>query len=676
MKEGWSVKETGSLTEPKEKMSVDEMAEEGKDGKKLNINIDPDRNALIFISTLNVIVILVIFLKLGLFGSWQMMLEDRMYIQRPPFSDIAIVAIDDESIRNLGPLPWNRTVYADAINYLENASVIGMDLSLFDITEDDWILAASARNSKNIVFASYYSSLDRKDNAFLGSNLITPSYRIMSSNPKTGYSNILKDQDDVVRKIPDIRGGINSFSEQVALNYLKSNFTRPKGDLVVNYGSEPGRYSTVSFSKLNSTSPSFFDGKIVLIGITDESLNQSYLVPVSRGHLMPEVEIHANAIETMITKDYLVVQDDDSIIISMFAIGILSSVIFILIGKRGFLLTLVPLILIPLYCLIFWFIAVYASTQGYLLNLFYLPLAIVFASIGVSSGNYFYEHLKRNEVMNEFGRYVSPDVVNAIFKGEKKVNLSGVEKEVTIMFSDIRGFTALSEKVSAKDLVELLNTYLGALAEIVFENKGTVDKYMGDAIMAVYNSPFNVHDHEGKACLSALQMQEAIKMISRENRKSHPDFPELYMGIGINTGKAIIGNVGSKERVDFTSIGDTVNITSRIEGLTKYYGTPILIGESTYNKIKGRFFTRELDSVLVKGKTRSIKIYELRKEDYDHTWDRALELYRKGNFKEAIPVFEKVGDAPSKVFIERCRELIRMGIKKSEWNGVFEHTVK
>ncbi|MCX6773714.1 MAG: adenylate/guanylate cyclase domain-containing protein, partial [Candidatus Micrarchaeota archaeon] len=651
------------------------MAEEEKERKKLKINIDPNRNALIFISSLNAIVILVIFLKLGLFGSWQMMLEDKMYIQRPPFNDIAIVAIDDESIRALGPLPWNRTVYADAVSFLENSSVVGIDLSLFDTTEDDWVLASSISQSKNVVLSSYYSSLDKRDNALVGSNLIAPSYRIMSSNPKIGYSNIIKDQDDAVRKIPEIKGDINSFSEQVALDYLKANFTRPKGDLFINYGSETGRYSTVSFSKLNSTSPSFFKGKIVLIGITDESLNQNYLVPVSRGHLMPRVEIQANAIETMITEDYLIIQDDDSIIISMLAIAILTSIVFILIGKRGFLLTLVPLVLIPVYCLIFWFIAVYASTQGYIFNLFYPPLAIVFASIGVSSGNYFYENLKRNEVMNEFGRYVSPNVVNAIFKGEKKVNLSGVEKEVTIMFSDIRGFTALSEKVSAKDLVELLNSYLGALAEVVFENKGTVDKYMGDAIMAVYNSPFNVHDHEGKACLSALQMQEAIKMINKENKKAHPDFPELYMGIGINTGKAIIGNIGSKDRVEFTSIGDTVNTTARIESLTKYYGTPVLIGENTYNKIKGRFFTRELDSVLVKGKSRSIKIYELRKEDYDHNWDKALELYRKGDFSKAILVFEKLNDAPSKVFIERSRELIRMGIRKSEWNGVFEHTV-
>jgi adenylate cyclase len=486
----------------------------------------------------------------------------------------------------------------------------------------------------------------------------------------------MEDQDGIVRKIPTVSGEINSFSEQVTLNYLKTDFTRPEGDLVVNYGSEPGRYSTVSFSRLNQTSPSFFEGKIVLIGLTSESFNQSYLVPVSRGHLMPGVEIQANAIETMITKDYLIMQDDDSIIISMFVIAILTSIIFILIGKRGFILTLVPLVLIPLYCFLFWFVAVYASTQGYILNLFYLPLAIVFASIGVSSGNYFYESLKRNEVMNEFGRYVSPDVVNAIFKGEKKVNLSAVEKEVTIMFSDIRGFTALSEKLAAHDLVDLLNSYLGTLAEIIFENKGTVDKYMGDAIMAVYNSPLNVPDHEAKACLSALQMQEAIKLINKENKKSTHDFPELYMGIGINSGKAIIGNVGSKERVDFTSIGDTVNITSRIEGLTKYYGTPIIIGEKTYNKIKGRFFTRELDSVLVKGKTRSIKIYELRKNEYDCRWDDALGLYRKGDFSKAIPIFEKVNDAPSRIFIERCKELIRMGIKKSEWNGVFEHTVK
>jgi adenylate cyclase len=638
--------------------------------------LQKNRNAFIFTGAVIPVILLIILLKVGLFGNWQMMLEDKMYVERPPLDNIVIIAIDDKSLSSLGPFPWNRSVYVDMVNHIGNASVIGFDIGFFNVTDDDWEFS-KALYGKNVVFASEYTSFWHNDSRLYGNGLIYPSYRLLSGNVSVGYANIIRDKDDAVRRIPRVESGINSFSGQVALAFKKSSFAMPSDDLIVNFGGPPGRFRTVSFIDVNGTDPSFFSNKIVLVGATSSTFNDSHVTPTSRGLGMPGVEVHANALETMLIPNaYLMEQSDLSIMLSMVIIAIIMAAIFSMLRSRGTLSSILPFLFIPIYWFIFWFAAVFASWSGYIMNLFYPPLAIVFSSLGIAIGNYFYEGTKRTEVLNEFGRYVSPDVVNAIFKGEKKIELTGVEKEISVIFADIRGFTTLSERLKPPQLVGLLNAYLGRLAMIVFDNDGTVDKYMGDAIMAVYNSPFDVESHEYKACLSALQMQDAIRLMNEENKKTFTGFPDLRMGIGINSGKAIIGNIGSKERVDFTAIGDTVNITSRIEALTKDYGVYVIIGENIYDKVKGRFFIRELDYVRVKGKSRPVRIFELRRDDYDKRWDEALRLYRDGDFRRAKALFRAVGDEASAVFIERCDNLIAMKISKEKWDGVFTYTTK
>jgi adenylate cyclase len=638
--------------------------------------MEKNRNAFIFIGAVIPVILLIILLKVGLFGNWQMLLEDKMYVERPAMDNIIIIAIDDKSLSALGPFPWNRSAYADMVDHIGNASVIGFDIGFFNVTDDDRAFSR-ALYGKNVVFASEYTSFGHNDSRLYGSGLINPSYRLLSGNASVGYANIIRDKDDVVRRIPRIEGGISSFSEQVALAFKKSGFARPTDDLIVNFGGPPGRFRTIPFMDVNGTDPSLFNNKIVLVGATSSTFNDSYVAPTSRGLGMPGVEVHANALETMLIPNaYLMEQSDLSIMLSMVIIAIIMAAIFSMLRSRGPLSSILPFLFIPIYWFIFWFVAVLASWSGYILNLFYPPLAVVFCSLGIAIGNYFYEGTKRKEALSEFGRYVSPDVVSAIFRGEKKIELTGVEKEISVIFADIRGFTALSERLKPPQIVELLNAYLGRLAMIIFDNDGTVDKYMGDAIMAVYNSPFDVESHEYKACLSALQMQDAIRLMNEENKKRFSGFPDLKIGIGINSGKAIVGNIGSKDRVDFTAIGDTVNITSRIEALTKQYGVYIIMGENTYDKVKGRFFIRELDFVRVKGKSRHVRIFELMRDDYDKRWDEALRLYRDGEFRKAKALFKGIGDEASTIFIERCDNLIRMRVGKDKWDGVFTYTTK
>jgi len=253
----------------------------------------------------------------------------------------------------------------------------------------------------------------------------------------------------------------------------------------------------------------------------------------------------------------------------------------------------------------------------------------------------------------------------------------GQRREITVFFSDIRGFTSISEKLSPEKLVHLVNEYLTEMTKIILENKGTVDKFIGDAIMAFWNAPFLEKDHPKLACQTAIAQIKELDKLKKSWKKRK--LPEMDIGIGINTGDAVIGNLGSEDRFDYTAMGDAVNLSSRLEGLTKQYGVSILISESTYKKVKSDFDFRELDKVKVKGKKITVKIYQLLVEPNDklvEEFEKGLNLYYKKKFKEAKKHFEacpkiKKDDVPSRIFIERCEAFLKSSPKKG-WDGSYE----
>ncbi len=210
---------------------------------------------------------------------------------------------------------------------------------------------------------------------------------------------------------------------------------------------------------------------------------------------------------------------------------------------------------------------------------------------------------------NLFSKYVSKDVLNEILSDPSKVALGGEEKEVTVFFSDIRGFTTISEKTTPKELVRILNTYFTAMTKEVLDNGGVLDKYIGDAIMAFWGAPIADPDQAENALKASLSMLEQLKELNKELRALGD--PEIHIGIGLYTGPAIVGNVGSDLRFDYTVMGDTVNVASRLEGLNKEYKTEIIIGETTKNKIKGNYVFRALGSVAVKGRKEPLNIYTI-----------------------------------------------------------------
>jgi adenylate cyclase len=290
----------------------------------------------------------------------------------------------------------------------------------------------------------------------------------------------------------------------------------------------------------------------------------------------------------------------------------------------------------------------------------------------------FLKERKQNEyIKNLFSRYVHKDVLQELLNSSSQVRLGGERREVSVLFSDLRGFTTFSEQMNAEELTTLLNDYLSAMSPIILEEKGTIDKYIGDAIMAFWNAPLPTKDHAKRAAKSALRMQEALNAFNKERNTT------LAMGIGIHSGEVIVGNVGSLERINYTILGDVVNNTSRLEGITKKYGVGIIATEELKQKIDDPdILFRKLDVIIVKGKTKPTHIFEVlffskEKESLVHEYEEAFLLYQKGDFNKAKISFEKlekVGDAPSAVMLERIAFLEKNTSK--EWDGVWKFNEK
>ena len=300
--------------------------------------------------------------------------------------------------------------------------------------------------------------------------------------------------------------------------------------------------------------------------------------------------------------------------------------------------------------------------------------------------NYLSFDKERQEIKKTFQYYLAPEYIEKLAENPEHLKLGGEEKEMTIFFSDIRGFSSISEKLSVKDLVQLLNEYLTAMTDIVMENKGVVDKYIGDAVMAFWGAPLDDAEHSSNSVKAGLEMLKKLEELNNEWQKK--SWPEIKIGIGVNTGEVMVGNMGSSRRFNYTVMGDNVNLASRLEGLTKYYGTPLIVGEKVYENVKDKYCARPLDTVAVKGKKQPIKIFEiLGEKKFENNWadiisltQKALELYYGQKWDEAIKAFEKLAEIDKKsriseLFIGRCREL-KKNHPSGDWNGVWEMETK
>jgi adenylate cyclase len=331
-------------------------------------------------------------------------------------------------------------------------------------------------------------------------------------------------------------------------------------------------------------------------------------------------------------------------------------------------------------------LAFFALTKRYLgLAVPFISEAIVFVSISIMT--FLRTGREKSFLRSAFSRYLSPAVINEIISDPSKLNLGGEKREMTAIFTDIRGFSGISEKLDPTDLVKLLNHYLTAMSDIVLQNRGTIDKYEGDAIIAFFGAPIRMEDHAAMACKTAIMMKRAEVELNRRIREEGLSPSPLFTRIGINTGEMVVGNMGTANQMNYTIMGHAVNLAARLEGVNKQYGTGgILISEYTREKIGEAFLVRRLDRVRVVGVSTPLRLYELLGLAEEGAalveplaaWEKGIDLYESRRFAEAKAAFSKgIGEADgvAEFYAKRCEDLMAAP-PGADWDGVANLTTK
>lgn len=437
---------------------------------------------------------------------------------------------------------------------------------------------------------------------------------------------------------------------------------------------EPGSTLKIKLEEVDKAD--FFKDRSVVVGATAVGLYDLRNMPLEANY--PGPEIHMTMLANLLEKRFLKPWSAEPLWLPVLlaAVGVLLTLALLRLES-------VPsfgaamLLAIATVIADFWvFLALNIKTSGFLV--LGEVLTIYF---GVTVYKYFTEERKKRELKSTFAKYVSPSIVEELLKEPENLKLGGRRQRMTAFFSDVRGFTTISEKLPPEQLSDVLNRYLSPMTEIVFENKGTLDKYMGDAIMAFFGAPVPYDEHALYACRCALKNLEKLKEIQEEFKAQ--GLPLIDIGIGINTGQMSVGNMGSNIVRNYTVMGDSVNLASRLEGINKEYGTRIVISEFTYADVKDHVTAREIDRVKVKGKNEPVKIFELIQEGAPQgalkerldLFARGYALYMEKRFAEAKSQFEQAlkvsqTDPVSELFVERCEEFLAEP-PPADWDGVY-----
>jgi len=569
------------------------------------------------------------------FYSINLWLSDQFYSSEAPSSNIVIAGIDDSTLQTYGRWSeWPRSLHAQAIENLTNAGamVIGLDIVFADSSSDDDILATVMRNASPVVLAIAGTNRIPSTNGITFNDLLLPPVTLEQASSSLGHANVLPDPDGKVRLIPLlVKDTDGQTYPAFILAVLHSLFRIPLPDgyslengklhllardipvddsysLRINFASKSEDRSYISYGSVisNDFDTSLVKNKIVLIGMTATGGYDGWAIPNSASKV-PGVFIHAEAMDTILKQDFLTqIGIDITAMIMLFLIVVTAFTL----PHRGtwYWTDIVKGIgIIGGLFVAYVVVSSIATNQGYVLNMLYPLLVLVL--IGVSNILYMLvmEQSDKRFVKELFGRYVSPqiakDIVSLADMG--KLDLGGEEKEVTVLFADIRNFTQISEQLSPEDTVTMLNKYLPAVVDVVSQNGGIINKFGGDNVMAIWNAPQSQPEHAGLAIKSAWEIQQRLAALNQDE----PRLPLVQFGIGINTGTALAGNVGSIGRVEYTVIGDTINLASRICSATP--AGEIWIGQDTYCQAMDSVEVEKLESQTFKGKTEPIVVYRV-----------------------------------------------------------------
>jgi len=619
----------------------------------------------------------------------------------------------EAKLRSLEESADNDKKFADALSRFGNAI-----LGYFYLRGDEARSVSAERMNEflnylsfqaypNIVHPEYAKNSELLLNPQLQFEGLSPDLGSFAANAKNfGYFNVLPDSDGTVRREPVIIPFRGSFypSLDVAAALAYENLPleqvnvvfNPNGLERIDFGkvrlpTDPAGYVLIDFFGPGRTFPIYslsdvierkvppdeLKDRLVLIGPTAVGIGDTAVTPFQQMNF-PGVEVHANFVTNILQGRFIRRGIRENVIDILFLL-LFSLPAGIVLGvaspRRATVLTLVLLgAFLVLACWLFayqrmWIVIVLPSAT----------LAVNYAVI--VSYRFFFEERQKRKVRAAFTQYVPPGVIAEMLQHPELLRLGGEEKELTAMFSDIRGFTTLSEGLSPTALVELLNEFLSSMTDVIFKYWGTLDKYIGDAIMAFWGAPYPQADHAARACGAALEMLEMLKKLQAKWQAEGR--PRIDIGVGINTGPMVVGNMGSAKRFNFTIMGDNVNLASRLEGTNKQFGTRIILSEATYLQVHERFIARELDLIRVKGKAKPVRIFELLGPTSELETHRArierfhkgLEEYRSGEWERALRTFEELTrdypqDPPSRIFVERCRDLLQQP-PEGAWDGVY-----
>ncbi|OGF48492.1 MAG: hypothetical protein A2452_11715 [Candidatus Firestonebacteria bacterium RIFOXYC2_FULL_39_67] len=582
-------------------------------------------------------------------GSYNMLFSWRGH--RAPIDDVIIVAIDDKSFEELGTYPWPRDVYGKIIEKLkaDNAKVIGLDIEFANpgpMPEKDLFFAKAAKAAGNVLSVATFT--DDKlvvENAKGAWEMPYKRYNLPikvlnDSMKKTGYTAFEMDIDGVVRKsalvdfLDDKKelskilykdaqkvysfalASVSMFTgkteEQVIDDVMRRNTGYKKGvnsgdnTLLINFEGGPKTFKRVSFYRvLNGEVPKgTFKDKIVLVGATSTVLHDEFLSPFTELGNMPGVEIHANAIDDLLKNEYL---EKSGILINYLVLLAFVTIILFFTSRFTPLLSAALSILVYIS---YFFLVLYLFIRNYWLDISVPFVALILTYVVNVGYRVITEGQKSRKMKGAFQRFVSRQVVDEIIKnGLDNLTVGGRKQKLVVFFSDIRNFTTMAERLAPEEVVEVLNFYFKEMTSIAFKYGGTVDKYIGDAIMVEFGAPLARPNDEELAVRMAIEMQEKMKEL-REIWKSQGR-EQFEIGCGINSGEAVVGFMGTDRKMEYSALGDTVNLASRLESLTKEYHASIIISHSVYEKVKDIIVVKDLGFATVKGKTIKVQIYDV-----------------------------------------------------------------
>lgn len=576
--------------------------------------------------------VLVCFLS-GVFTYPEKYAEDLFYrSSESPRSDIFVIGIDEYTLSELGPFDeWSRTGVAEIINKLtedpENApAVIVLDIGYYGTkgeAEDDALVAA-CREAGNVVSASSIT-FGKKINEGTDGGFSVETVPVLYEAPfaqlsgcvASGHANTELDSDGVFRHAlsgvyvdGELRHSLTEEAYRLYTGAYPDTEFNTDGRFLVSFSGKPFDYygtaaNGASFSKvLYGTYPAAaFKGSVVFIGAYAPGMQDNYYTSADRGTQMYGVEIHANILAAMLDGSY---KTELSLSEGVLVLLLLAAVALMLFAFGRTKLT-IPAVLgfTVLYILAAYF-AFYKLNV--LLPLVYAALMLILPLIAYIVSEYFTVHREKKRIIESYGRYLSPELTKQIADtGESSLKLGGVKRDIAVLFVDIRSFTTLSEALAPEQVVEMLNKYLRLTTESIFHNKGTVDKFIGDATMAVFNAPLELDDYTYRAVLTGIEMTQR----SGEVLDSLPK--EIYgnvgFGVGINCGDAVVGNIGTDFRMEYTAIGDTVNTASRLEGLAK--AGEVVVSRAVYERTKDRIDYEYLGERTLKGKADGVPVYKV-----------------------------------------------------------------